>query len=205
MMSRRRSDGFTLLELLVALAIFAVLATMAYAALDSVMKARDQVAVKSEHLAELQTALMIMERDLEQAAARDVRDEFGDSQPAMQGGGVGVTVLAFTREGWRNPLGLARSHLQRVSYQFNGQRLVRQSWSILDRAPATEAYSEVLLNEVKAVEVRFLGKDAQWQSYWPPQTGNAQGGTAPPSPRAVEVNVDVEGWGRISRLFRVPG
>jgi general secretion pathway protein J len=70
--------GFTLLELLVALAIFAVLATMAYAALNSVLTARKQVEAKSARLSALQTALMIMERDVEQAVPRGIRDEFGD-------------------------------------------------------------------------------------------------------------------------------
>jgi general secretion pathway protein J len=231
----RRPSGFTLLELLISLAIFTVLATMAYAALNSVLGARKQVEAKSARLAELQTALMVLERDVEQAAPRGIRDEFGDNQPALQGGGVGTMVLALTREGWRNPLGLARSNLQRVAYQFNNKQLIRQSWSILDRASNTEPYNEVLLDEVTAVEVRFLGQDGQWSAYWPPQVAGVQGidiaqppqgagaqgaNVAQPSavggvlsnavaqlppPRAVEINLDVEGWGRITRLFRVPG
>jgi len=205
MSARRRIAGFTLLELLVALAIFAVLATMAYAALNSVLTARKDVGAKSKRLAALQTALMIVERDIEQAAPRKIRDEFGDEQAALQGGGVGTTVLTFTRDGWRNPLGLARSHLQRVAYQFNDKQLIRQSWSILDRAPDTQAYSEVLLDKVTAVEVRFLGRDGQWSGYWPPQTSGDQKETVVPPPRAIEISLDVEGWGRITRLFRVPG
>jgi general secretion pathway protein J len=197
--------GFSLLELLVALAIFAVLATMAYAALNSVLTARKQVEAKSARLSALQTALMIMERDVEQAVPRGIRDEFGDGQPALQGGGVGTTMLSLTRDGWSNPLGLARSHLQRVAYQFNDKQLIRQSWGILDRAPNTESYSEVLLDNVTAVELRFLGQDGQWSPYWPPQTDAAQSTVVVPPPRAVEINLDVADWGRITRLFRVPG
>jgi len=205
MSARRSLAGFTLLELLVALSIFAVLATMAYAALNSVLTARKAVEAKSARLTALQTAFMIMERDIEQAAPRKIRDEFGDEQPALQGGGVGTTVLTLTRDGWRNPLGLVRSNLQRVAYQFNDKQLIRQSWGILDRAPDTQAYSEVLLDEVTTVEVRFLDRDGQWSGYWPPQTGNVQQQAVVPPPRAIEVSVDVEGWGRITRLFRVPG
>jgi general secretion pathway protein J len=209
-MSRRRAAGFTLLELLVALAIFAVLATIAYGALNSVLTARRAVEAKGERLAALQTALMVMERDVEQAVPREVRDEFGDRQPALIGGGTGTAVLALTRDGWRNPLGLARSNLQRVAYAFNDGRLLRASWSILDRAPDSQPYSEVLLDKVTAVDVRFLGADGQWSGYWPQQTAagqaaGAQIALAMPPPRAVEVSLDVEGWGRITRLFRVPG
>jgi len=205
MNGHRRSGGFTLLELLVALAIFTVLATMAYAALDSVLNARKEVEKRMSRLAELQTTFMVMERDIEQTVGRGVRDEFGDEQPALQGGGVGTTVLTLTRTGWRNPLGLARSNLQRVAYGFSNQQLMRVNWNSLDRGPGNEPYSEVLLEGVSAVEVRFLTQDRQWLGYWPPETDGSQEQKTAVMPRAIEVSVDVDGWGRIVRLFRVPG
>lgn len=202
----RRAGGFTLLELLVALAIFAVLATIAYGALNSVLTARRQVEAKGERLAALQTALMVMERDVEEAVPRGVRDELGDRQPALLGGGTGTMVLTLTRDGWRNPLGLARSTLQRVAYVVDGGQLRRESWSVLDRAPDTVPYDEVLLDKVTAVDVRFFGADGQWSAFWPPQstTGQAAALDVPP-PRAVEVSLDLSDFGRITRLFRVPG
>jgi general secretion pathway protein J len=205
MNGRRRSAGFTLLELLVALAIFAVLATMAYTALNAVLNARKEVEKRAVRLAELQTTFMVMERDIEQTVARAVRDELGDEQPALQGGGVGITVLTLTRTGWRNPLGAARSDLQRVSYGFENQQLSRASWSNLDRGPGNVPYTEVLLNGVSAVEVRFLTQDRQWLGYWPPEADGGQQQTAAVLPRAIEISVDADGWGRITRLFRVPG
>ena len=205
MNGRRRSAGFTLLELLVALAIFAVLATMAYTALNAVLNARKEVEKRMVRLAELQTTFMVMERDIEQAVGRAVRDELGDEQPALQGGGVGITVLTLTRTGWRNPLGLARSDLQRVSYGFDNQQLSRAGWSNLDRGPGNVPYTEVLLNGVSAVEVRFLTQDRQWLGYWPPEADGGQQQNTAVLPRAIEISVDADGWGRITRLFRVPG
>jgi general secretion pathway protein J len=206
MNGRRRSAGFTLLELLVSLAIFALLATMAYMALNTVLNARKEVDKRAARLAELQTAFMVMERDIEEAVARPVRDDLGDEQAALKGGGVGVTVLSLTRTGWRNPLGEARSDLQRVDYSFNNQQLLRESWSTLDRAPGNEPYKEVLINGVSAVDFRFLGQDRQWVGYWPPDSNNGnQGQGSVLMPLAIEVSVDVDGWGRIVRIFRVPG
>ena len=65
MKGRRRNAGFTLLELLVSLAIFALLATMAYSALNTVLNARKEVEQRAARLTELQTAFMVMERDIE--------------------------------------------------------------------------------------------------------------------------------------------
>jgi len=202
----RRSAGFTLLELLVSLAIFALLATMAYSALNTVLNARKEVEQRAARLTELQTAFMVMERDIEEAVARPVRDDLGDEQAALKGGGVGTGVLTLTRTGWRNPLGVARSDLQRVDYVFNKQQLLRASWSTLDRGPGNEPYSEVLIDGVSAVDVRFMGQDRQWVGYWPPDSAsNAQNQDAVLMPQAIEISVDVNGWGRIVRLFRVPG
>ena len=206
MIGRRRSAGFTLLELLVSLAIFALLATMAYTALNTVLSARKEVALRAARLTELQTAFMVMERDIEEAVGRPVRDELGDEQPALKGGGVGTVVLTLTRTGWRNPLGLARSDLQRVDYGFNNQQLLRESWTTLDRAPGNEPYDEVLINGVSAVDVRFMGQDKQWLGYWPPESVNdADEHRRVLMPLAIEISVDVDGWGRLIRLFRVPG
>ena len=202
----RRSAGFTLLELLVSLAIFALLATMAYSALNTVLNARKEVEQRAARLTELQTAFMVMERDIEEAVARPVRDDLGDEQAALKGGGVGTGVLTLTRTGWRNPLGVARSDLQRVDYVFNKQQLLRESWATLDRGPGNEPYAEVLIDGVSAVDVRFMGQDRQWVGYWPPDSAsNAQNQDAVLMPQAIEISVDVNGWGRIVRLFRVPG
>jgi len=206
MNGRRRSAGFTLLELLVSLAIFALLATMAYSALNTVLNARKEVEQRAARLTELQTAFMVMQRDIEEAVARPVRDDLGDVQAALKGGGAGTGVLTLTRTGWRNPLGVARSDLQRVDYVFNKQQLLRESWNTLDRGPGNEPYVEVLIDGVSAVDMRFMSQDRQWAGYWPPDaSNNAENQDAVLMPRAIEVSVDVNGWGRIVRLFRVPG
>lgn len=196
---RRAQHGFTLLELLVALAIFAVLAAIAYSALNQVTSTRAHLQAKAERLTALQMVFTVLGRDIEQAIGRRVRDEFGDAEPAMKGGVVvGTSLLTLTRAGWRNPLGLPRSHLQRVAYGFVDNKLLRHSWTVLDRGPGVLPHEEVMLEDVRAVELRFLDQARQWQGFWPPP------GQDTTLPRAVEITIDLADWGRVTRLFRVP-
>ncbi len=189
--------GFTLLELLVALAIFAVLGVAAYAGLDAVLGAKDRIEAKSDQLGRLQMLFVLMGRDIEQAADRGVRDNFGDPLPPMFGND---TAFEFTRAGWRNPAGLKRSELQRVSYGLSDEALTRASWDVLDRAQDSEPRRARLLDDVSALEIRYLDGAGEWRSEWP-----AAGSSGTQLPRAVEVTLEVKEWGRITRLFRVSG
>lgn len=200
----RRTSGFTLLELLVALAIFGVVAAMAYGGLQSVLNTRAASDQQAAELAALQLGFTRMERDIEQIVPRSVRDSLGDRQPALRGETGGETLLEFTRTGWRNPAGQARSHLQRVAYQLKEERLVRLTWNALDQGPSAEPQESVLLDNVTAVEVQFLDKGLAEQPLWP-KAEAAANNEKNTLPRAIHMSVEIKGWGRISRLFRVVG
>jgi general secretion pathway protein J len=120
--------GFTLLELLVALSVFALVSVMAYGGLRSVLDARAHTDRASRELAELQVALTLLSRDLGQMVARPVRDVHGDPQ----------APLRFNASADRPRLELvrssARSGLQRVAWEVDGGRLYRLAWSVLDGA-----------------------------------------------------------------------
>lgn len=196
-----RNAGFTLIELLVALMIFAILSVMAYGGLRLVLDARERMAARTDLLAELQMGFTLIGRDIEQAINRPIRDEFGDPMEAMTGAGA---RMEFTRAGWRNPAGLPRSELQRVAYFLDGGELRRASWPTLDRTQANEPGETVLLSDVAGFEFRFLMQDGEWLAFWPPP-GDAAATGAPVLPRAVEITLETEHWGRVSRLFRTAG
>ncbi len=196
----RRQSGFTLLELLIALSVFAILSVMAYRGLAAVAEAKNRVEARSERLAALQLALGILERDLEQAIGRSVRDEYGEARPALEGSTLGPELLRLTRAGWRNPSGAPRSTLQRVAYQFRDRTLIRRHWRVLDRAQDSPPLERALLQRVHNVEVRFLDHRLQWQGAWPPDP-RADLGLLP---RAVEITVELDDLGAIRRLFRLP-
>lgn len=203
MLLAKKQQGFTLLELLVALGIFALLAAMAYGGLNSVMTARQITTQHAERLSELQMAFLWLGRDIEQAVDRSIRDEYALVQPAMLGVETGRYQLELTRTGWRNPAGRTRSNLQRVAYGLRDGNLLRVYWNVLDRAQDSEPLESVLLEGVEKLELRFLNNRNKWQDSWP---SSQLGGTVSATPpKAVEVTLETKNEGRITRLFRVPG
>ena len=209
MNSFRRVQGFTLLELLVAMAVFAVMAAMAYSGLDQVNRTRAATEQSADQLVELQRAFLFMARDVQQVVDRPIRNELGESVPAFVGDAQSTNVLEMTRSGWRNPMPnvIHRSSLQRVAWGIEDDNLVRVYWNTLDRALDTTAVKQIMLHGVKRVEVRFLAKDNSWKDTWPPSTLSSDPKVPPDlsPPRAVEITLDSKDFGSIQRLFSVPG
>ena len=125
--------GFTLVELLVALLVFGIMSVLAYGGLRSVLDAAASAGAHADRLAGLQRTFTMVGRDVEQLTARDIRDEYGDRQPALRVGGSEL-LMELTRAGWRNPAGQARPTLQRVAYRLDERTLYRLQWGVLDRA-----------------------------------------------------------------------
>ena len=174
----RRQSGFTLLELLVAIGIFALMAAMAYGGLNNLIESRQITDQHAARLTQLQTTFLWLGRDIEQTVNRRIRDEYGDSQLALSSTEVGRYQLELTRGGWRNPVGRARSNLQRVAYSVRENQLIRFYWNVLDRAQDSKPLEVVLLDGVERMELRFLSATVagqnqgqqQWVDDWP---GNA--------------------------------
>ncbi|OAI01129.1 type II secretion system minor pseudopilin GspJ [Methylomonas methanica] len=185
------SRGFTLLEILIAMAVFAIMAAMAYAGLSAVLDARAGTEKRSDTIAELQQTLYLLNEDLAQALPRSIRDEFGSEQPAFSGGN-GEDLLTLTRSvpAW-SELEM-HSQLQRVSYRLENGSLYRQVWTVLDRTQQTQFRRKKLLN-VAALDLRFYGSD--WTMHWPADGSGL--------PRAVEASFSLTGLGEIRRLFLV--
>jgi len=196
-----RQSGFSLIEVLVAMLIFVLLAVMSYGGLQTVLNAEESFERHNDRLSELQMAFMLLGRDIEQAVNRPVRDNYGDTLAALIGGDGGFEL---TRSGRRNPAGLLRSQLQRVGWQIEDEQLMRMSWSVLDRAPNSEAAQVVMLDQVQALSIRFLSAQGEWFTEWPSSNQNQGQQTLPqPLPLAVEVNLDLSDWGEITRLYRL--
>ncbi len=195
--------GFTLLELLVAITVFATMSVMAYGGLRNVIDNSEAAEQALARLKNVQTAISIISRDLSQLARRDIRDEYGNRQRYLQTPQNPDRLIEFTRSGQRNPAALARSHLQRIAYQLQQGTLYRLHWPQLDRAPGVEAYQRAVLDQVNNVDFRFLDDNRNWHNQWPPLDANADGNALPPQPRAIEITLELDDWGKIIRLYEV--
>ncbi len=205
----RNLRGFTLLELLIALAIFGLLSVMSYSGLRSVLDQHARTEEVADRLAELQTLYLVMQRDVEQVVPRAIRSEYGDESPALEGS----EALQFTRGGWSNPLGRPRSNLQRVGYAFEDDALVRYSWQVLDRAQDSLPLQLPLTKAVSNMSVRYLSPGGEWHSSWPTEDIGSTGQDSPDNPllarevrlpKALEITLEHDHFGELVWLFRLP-
>lgn len=211
-----RTGGFTLVEVLIALAITAFVSAIAYTSFSTVLSGVESSQETAERVYQVNRAWMMISRDLEQFVARPVRDEFGELEPAMQGGIAARFPLSFTRGGWHNPVGHARSELQRVNYRIEDETLWRDSYPVLDRAGETITQEVALLEGVEELRVLFLeGSDSvdtvgnsseldsrSWPESWVPDT--SQPGSVLNPPLAVELRLQLTDWGEMRRIYALP-
>jgi len=190
-------QGFTLLELLIASIIFAIMALMAYGGLDNVIRNSQSSKQALKRLQEIQQTVSVLNRDLTQIIRRDIRDEYGNRQDYLTTANNIDNLVEFTRGGRVNPANLLRSSLLRVAYRFEEEKLIRLQWPQLDRAPGMEAKQTVLLEEIEEVKLRFLDQRAEWQEQWPPLNA----GVIPAELLAIEIRLQLKDWGEIRRLY----
>ena len=195
--------AFTLIEVLVSLAIFAILAALAYGALGQTIDSAELLNERMDRLQAIQRTMRLLSEDFQQLYPRPIRDELGDGfGPALDTDFQSGFALELTHGGWSNPIVLPRSTLQRSAYRIEDDELIRYHWRVLDRTLANEPLSVTLLDGVESILFRFLQADGEWTEQWPP--GNRPGGLgARQRPRAVEIILTLTDEGEISRLLEV--
>lgn len=197
-----KQRGFTLLELLIASIIFAIMAIMAYGGLANVLENSKSSELALKRLQQIQQTVSIISRDFSQILPRAIRDEYGNVQPALSAGSNIDNLVEFTRGGRVNPANLLRSTLLRVAYRFDDESLIRLQWPQLDSAPGVEAKMTTLIDDIEGVTIRYLDQQGEWQEQWPPlnpETGSADGSTA--ELLGIEIILQLNDWGDIRRLY----
>jgi general secretion pathway protein J len=190
--------GFTLVEMLVALFVFALLTVAGATVLRSTADSRETTHKRTETLAAFQRVRAILKSDLSQAAARRTRDASGRTiREAFSGAnpGSGGPLLRFVRRGWENTDLEARASLQQVEYRLTEGRLERIARLALDGGASGPP--QILVEHIRSAEIAFL-----WRGQW---IGTLPGGPDNPLPQAVRLDMRFDGIGAVRQIFAVSG
>lgn len=191
-----RHAGFTLVEVLVAVALFALASALAFGGLDALARARTQLDAENERLGRLQFAIGLIERDLRSVAQRAVRDGQGAPLAPLLGG---QDRIELSRHGLSNGLALPRAELERIGYRLERGTLQRLRYAVLDRTASTQPIADALLDRVDGLQLRYLAEDGRELAQWPPPRA---AGEAPPA--AVELTLTLPDYGELRRVLELP-
>jgi len=195
--------GFTLIEVIIAMSIFAIVSIMAYSGLHSVISSKTHTEAALSRLQELQLTMLAVTGDLQHLTPRTIQDALGGQQLSLTTQNSDL-IVAFTRSGWRNPAKQVRSTLQRVAYLLDDDKLIRRHWLHVDRANDDQFIERTLITNIETLQLRFLDDKNQWQEDWPSINNNAATtGNKISLPIAIEITLKMHDWGEIKRLVKV--
>lgn len=167
MKSASSQHGFTLIELMVALLVLAVLGVVLASGMNQVTRWYHQLSDEMTASSQLLKAQALLMSDLLQLAPRSISDLQGTPLPACfsyADGGFECTRFD-NREGG--------SGLMRIGYVVDKEGLWRLRWPSLDRAGMAEPLRQQVLTEVTAMTVEWLDATGQPFTQWPPAGANA--------------------------------
>lgn len=198
MITKKNQSAFTLLEILVAIFILAIIAVIMVRGLQIVITTKDNLQRNQGQMQQLNLTMSFLSGDIHNLINRSYRLANGALQlPIMLHDDAGDT-FEFIRGGLVNPMQQRQSNLQHAAYRLSKGRLIRLSWPVVDQAKVIKPEQRVLLKHITFLKWQFLGNDNRLYSGWPASGANYQ-----LLPKAVKVTITIAKLGTIQRLFLV--
>jgi general secretion pathway protein J len=194
--------GFTLIEILIALTIFAIIATITSSSLYYAFNIRARVNAQAERLNSLQMAVSIIQQDTIQTVERGIRGNEMRLFPAFIGQNA---YLELTRDGAINPNSLEkRSTLKRIALVCQEGKLLHRTWDSLDPVDRNKYEDKLLLDDLTQCQFNYLNRNLQVLSEWREQAVD-QNQKKEPLPKAIQMKITIKAWGDMDMLFIIPG
>ncbi len=198
----KKVDGFSLIEVLVAMAIMAVISVGALSILNKATESKSNIKNNGDRLNNVQRAFLFLSNDIQQITTRIVRDEFGDPVASLSSDTQSSSpYIRLTRLGRRNPAQLPRSNLEHLIYTVEDKTLIRTSYSFSDGMSADLALKRPILENVENMSIEFFDGE-QWHEYWPLVEGNEEQATQL-LPVGVKLKLELTDYGVIERLYAI--
>lgn len=200
-----RNKGFTLLELLISLALFSVIYVVAHGTLSTILSGSQALDDEQRRWRKMDILFTLMQEDLQFANNRKIRGVDGFVLPALIGQATDIRAvsnptLEFSRSGLHVLAGKTETGSRRVAYRLKENILYREIWQTMDRKYDAKPTTVQVLSDVDQFEARFLAKDGQWLNSWP----NSQYSDEV-LPQAVDIKVTQKDHVVINRVFHVNG
>jgi general secretion pathway protein J len=196
--------GMTLLEILVALVIFTILAAAGYSGVYQGIAVQGQLQQQQQFWRRLDSVMGLIEMDLEQARALSPRvpvwdtiafKGFGDNRTGSE-----TEFMRFTRGGHQSFQGTVASPYLRIGYRLEEGSLYRVNWPGLNLPDGVEAHVSELINGVSDISLRYLDANRRWLDYWPLRFTAEESGQIP---AAVEIILYFDNDNSFRRIFHV--
>lgn len=185
---RKQATGFTLVEILIALTIFSIMAAITSSVLYTVFNAREKTTYHAQQLSQLQLAFVLIERDFSQILFKGIKTYEG-KQPSVLGL---ENDIRFSRGGIMNPLSEKKqSSLNRIHYYVVDNKLVRESEAAINRDITITPNQQILLEEVKQIRFEYINETQMAQNQWYQKK----------LPYAIRISIDHDYWGKLSQIY----
>lgn len=193
--------GFTLIEIIIALAVFAIIASFTSYILAQSFNVDKRLKIQRTQQHRLELALILLRRESQQIINRPVR---GNEQSLFPAFIAQPDLLEFTRNGNINPNAIAqRSTLKRVAYVCYGQKLIRRTWDLLDSPDRRQFHSQILLDHVKSCGFTYMDAKHQAHNEWKIISKDKKD-QMPPFPLSIIFHLNLENLGKMDIVLPLP-